>query len=53
MIRNFWTKFECGHSAGMGHMGHVPSIEKIISHRNLLGVLVEMEEVFISDPVAE
>ena len=53
MIRNFWTRLECGHSVVMVDMDHVRLIEKIINRHNLQGDLEEMEEVFISDPVEE
>ena len=53
MIRNFWTRFECGHSVVMVDMDHVHLIEKIINRHNLQGDLEEMEEVFILDPVEE
>ena len=53
MIRNFWTRLECGHSEVMVDMDHVRLIEKIINRHNLQGDLEEMEEVFILDPVEE
>ena len=53
MIRNFWTRLECGHSVVMVDMDHVRLIEKIINRHNLQGDLEEMEEVFILDPVEE
>ncbi len=53
MIKNFWTKFECGHSGETADMVHALLIEKIINHHNLQEDLEEMEEVFISDLVAE